>query len=261
MNVKPATPEERAEFNRAYCLAYDCSTVFFSSESPYFESMFAMWLREHRKVQEVQAKADALQLQAECHAQEARTANATINEIYQALTGATGEPGNWDGAEPARKVMAELKALQVELEALKQNILAQWARNMSTPDNQTPFEFIKHRCKSDPEYAWSWHCNITMPIYDSGIHLASANHAAAAVMRSLFDVEPAHALPPIDAHPAPSIPEGWKMVPIKPTEKMIDAFFPGGRVLSGYVGAKEKADARFADGYRAMLAAAPEPPK
>lgn len=49
---------------------------------------------------------DSLQQQAEIHAQEARTANATIAEIYQLVTGATGEPGRWNGAEPVRKRLA-----------------------------------------------------------------------------------------------------------------------------------------------------------
>ncbi len=48
------------------------------------------------------AKYEACKLQAQIHAQEARTANATIAEIYQVCTGATGEPGNWNGAEPVR---------------------------------------------------------------------------------------------------------------------------------------------------------------
>lgn len=52
---------------------------------------------------------DALKLQAQSHAMEARTANATIAEIYQLCTGATGEPGNWNGAEPVRAALAGLR--------------------------------------------------------------------------------------------------------------------------------------------------------
>ena len=51
-----------------------------------------------------------LQQQAEIHAQEARTANATIYEAYQAVTGATGEPGNWNGARPIRGELDRLRA-------------------------------------------------------------------------------------------------------------------------------------------------------
>ena len=54
-----------------------------------------------------------LKLEAQGHAQEARTANATIAEIYQVCTGSTGEPGNWNGAEPVRQ-LAESRAELLE---------------------------------------------------------------------------------------------------------------------------------------------------
>jgi len=69
------------------------------------------------EVEQLRAKAAALQLEAEIHAQEARTANATIAEIYQLVTGATGEPGNWNGAEPVRQKLEALQARIAELEA------------------------------------------------------------------------------------------------------------------------------------------------
>lgn len=63
-----------------------------------------------------------LQLEAQAHAQEARTANATIAEIYQAVSGGTGEPGNWHGAEPVRTVMQEqreeIRLLEEKLKGL-----------------------------------------------------------------------------------------------------------------------------------------------
>lgn len=52
---------------------------------------------------------ERLKNEAQIHAQEARTANATIAEIYQIVTGKTGEPGNWNGAEPVRKCIEELR--------------------------------------------------------------------------------------------------------------------------------------------------------
>jgi hypothetical protein len=50
--------------------------------------------------------------------------------------------------------------------------------------------FIK-RLQQEPDYAWSWHCNIAMPIYDTmdepdGIF---ANKCAARLMKHLFDVD------------------------------------------------------------------------
>jgi hypothetical protein len=58
---------------------------------------------------ELKQMAERLKLEAQAHAQEARTANSTIAEIYQVISGASGEPGNWNGAEPVREYLAELK--------------------------------------------------------------------------------------------------------------------------------------------------------
>ncbi len=60
---------------------------------------------------------DRLRQEAQIHAQEARTANATIAEIYRAVTDGTGEPGNWNGADPVRARLAADKARIAELEA------------------------------------------------------------------------------------------------------------------------------------------------
>jgi len=65
---------------------------------------------------------ERLKLEAQGHAQEARTANATIYEIYQVISGATGEPGNWHGAQPVRdyveKTAAHIQALTAERDGL-----------------------------------------------------------------------------------------------------------------------------------------------
>lgn len=54
--------------------------------------------------------AQRLRQEAQIHAQEMRSQRATVREIYQALTGSTGEPGDWNGAEPVRKLVAEREA-------------------------------------------------------------------------------------------------------------------------------------------------------
>jgi hypothetical protein len=59
--------------------------------------------------------------QAQIWKQEARCANDTIGQIYQAVTGATGEPGNWNGAEPVKALIAERDALRVQLAAVHAN--------------------------------------------------------------------------------------------------------------------------------------------
>lgn len=48
--------------------------------------------------------------------------------------------------------------------------------------------------------------------------------------------------------PAPSSQEGWKLVPVEPTEEMIEA---GDRFMEGL--------SRLGDAYEAMIAAAPAP--
>lgn len=58
------------------------------------------------------ARADSLELEARIQAQEARTQRATVQEIYQLITGATGEPGDWRGAEPVRQLIEDLAAVK-----------------------------------------------------------------------------------------------------------------------------------------------------
>lgn len=72
--------------------------------------------KAERERGEARSKAASLQRQAECWAMEARGANATIGEAYQAVTGATGEPGNWNGARPIKDALAEQLARIAALE-------------------------------------------------------------------------------------------------------------------------------------------------
>lgn len=73
--------------------------------------------------EELRDLAERLKLEAQGHASEAKTANSTIYEIYQVLSGGKGEPGNWRGAEPARKYVetaeARIKALEKALTGLE----------------------------------------------------------------------------------------------------------------------------------------------
>jgi hypothetical protein len=53
--------------------------------------------------------------QAQIWKGEARCANHTIGQIYQLVTGATGEPGNWNGAEPVKALIAERDDLRRQM--------------------------------------------------------------------------------------------------------------------------------------------------
>jgi hypothetical protein len=79
--------------------------AFHKSSDP---SVDAPVLRMEDEVQKYTWRESQLIMQAQIWKQEARTANATIAEIYQLCSGATGEPGNWNGAEPVRQRLAEL---------------------------------------------------------------------------------------------------------------------------------------------------------
>lgn len=83
------------------------------------------------RIAQLEALAERLKQEAQIHAQEARTANHTIGEIYQCVTGATGEPGNWHGAEPVRARIAQLEASNEKLLAAHQRIVQHYGYNDS----------------------------------------------------------------------------------------------------------------------------------
>jgi hypothetical protein len=79
---------------------------------------------------------DRLKLEAQCHTQEARTANATIVEIYQLCSGGKGEPGNWHGAEPVRALLGQ----HAEMVAKLRELADSWSQEESD-SSQVPFEY------------------------------------------------------------------------------------------------------------------------
>ena len=49
---------------------------------------------------------------------------------------------------------------------------------------------IKKAMENDSELAWSWHCNIAMPIHDAtNLPKRKCNQIAVNLMRHLFDVD------------------------------------------------------------------------
>ena len=63
---------------------------------------------------------------------------------------------------------------------------------------------------------------------------------------------------PLYTHPAP-IPEGWQLVPIEPTKKMIDAACQMGISVNGRPIWKHTIDKQAIWKWKTMLAAAPKP--
>lgn len=76
-------------------------------------------------MKDYQALYDACKQQAQIWKSEARCANHTIGQIYQLVTGRTGEPGSWNGAEPVRRLIAERDELVRTLDELADAVAAE----------------------------------------------------------------------------------------------------------------------------------------
>ncbi len=59
------------------------------------------------QVEALTAELAAVLQQAQQWKQEARTQASIVRECYQACTGSTGEPGDWNGTDLVRKLVAE----------------------------------------------------------------------------------------------------------------------------------------------------------
>ncbi len=97
-----------------------------------------------------------LRLQAQTHAMEARGANATINEIYQIISGGKGEPANYHGAEPVRKyveaVKGEILRLETEL-ALSKPVYSRRQLEARAEAAEAEVKHLRERLKPFSEFA------------------------------------------------------------------------------------------------------------
>lgn len=102
----------------------ELATMTAAAESVRLENVRQRALIEQqaKELEQLKDLNEHLKIEAQGHAQEARTANATIYEIYQCVRGSTGEVGNWHGAQPVRdamdkqaKELAQLKINHAEI--------------------------------------------------------------------------------------------------------------------------------------------------
>lgn len=63
-----------------------------------------------QQLQQAEARADHCEREARQWRQEARTQSSIVAEIYQELTGKTGEPGDWNGARPIKSAILRKQA-------------------------------------------------------------------------------------------------------------------------------------------------------
>jgi hypothetical protein len=88
-----------------------------------------------QRAQDAERLVDRLRLEAQTHAGEARCHKATVHEAYQAVTGATGEPGNWHGAGPIKELAHHAERLAADLDALLPTPLC--GESWDLPDTET----------------------------------------------------------------------------------------------------------------------------
>lgn len=60
-----------------------------------------------------------------------------------------------------------------------------------------------------------------------------------------------------ECKPEFKVPDGWKLVPVKPTPEMVEAYFAGKMEAQSYIH-QMRARERVSIDYNSMLAAAPE---
>ena len=79
------------------------------------------------EIEALREERDSCKQQAQIWKQEARTQSAIVAEIYQELTGKTGEPGDWNGARPLKPAI-----LRKQAEAVSQyaDALSMWLNDL-----------------------------------------------------------------------------------------------------------------------------------
>lgn len=70
---------------------------------------------------------------------------------------------------------------------LRERLRVAW-KNWKVRKTAKAFQTLKKAIHDDPDYARTWHANIAMPIYDSGVNIHKANDVADHLMKHIFDV-------------------------------------------------------------------------
>ena len=115
---------EEFEANRIDCVDQELSEFNHDEEDLACELAYTRYTLareelelEHLRAQvaELEDQKEAVIQQAQIWRQEARTMQNTVAECYQAVTGKTGEPGDWNGANPVRECIENLRAENARL--------------------------------------------------------------------------------------------------------------------------------------------------
>jgi hypothetical protein len=74
------------------------------------------------RLEAAESQLEAVTQQARIWKMEALTHKSTVQECYQACTGSTGEPGDWNGANPVKQLAMRLAEKNAEIERLNERV-------------------------------------------------------------------------------------------------------------------------------------------
>lgn len=72
------------------------------------------------------------------------------------------------------------------------DILRGVAAQLPSDETDSPrfdYDKLKGMIQADRAYAWSWQCNLCMPMFDGGMDIDTANEGAARIMEHLFGID------------------------------------------------------------------------
>ena len=106
-DVMKAALEEITQEHEIYAINYRSGRLSRSIEA--HEVVQALCRAITAERERLSSLVERLRMEAEAHAQESRTMRAIVHEIYQHVTGATGEPADWNGARPVIEEIDRLR--------------------------------------------------------------------------------------------------------------------------------------------------------
>lgn len=105
------------------------------------------------------------------------------------------EVGDWTAEEQVEQIRVRCDFLGCLVGDLYQRILEdEIVKIHETPprkpmDSKVAFNNFCRALMDDPEWSWSWHCNLACMLLDEGVPHANANERAASFMKTAFGVD------------------------------------------------------------------------
>jgi hypothetical protein len=138
-------------------------------------------------------------------------------ELNNALQARLAQPKQEPVAWPCEIEEADFEQDTITLKMLTSEYVVRAGKHWlsTTPPAAQPapvpaaMKTVIEAMQADPDYAWSWHCNVAMAFVDAGGDHYLGNQGAARFMKMLANVEPAHDLPSTQPEQEPVAFEKW----------------------------------------------------